>query len=97
MQAVVWYDMIRIYRFTQHPSGRERMADDEGFHLVRELAADCIEMLVNVGIIDSISDRWPPEVQDNWRQKIEQLRDNVNSTTAEVQEFASTWDDQAAS
>jgi hypothetical protein len=73
------------------------MAEDEngeeGFGHIRQLASDCIEMLVSVGIIDSISGRWPPDVQEAWRQKLEGLRYNINATTAEVQEFASAWDD----
>lgn len=68
------------------------MTEDEAFTQVRELAADCIEMLVNVGIIDSISERWPEAVQERWHERIDMLRQNINQTTAEVQEFASAWD-----
>jgi hypothetical protein len=55
-----------------------------------------MDMLVSVGIIDSISPRWPDEVIEQWHDKIEAARLVVNRITNEVQEFASAWDDPLA-
>ena len=70
------------------------MAHDESFSEVRELAGDCIELLVNVGIIDSISPRWPPEVVEQWTDRLQLMRGSIARWTREVQEFASAWDDR---
>ena len=69
---------------------------EEEYNEVRELAGDCVEMLVSVGIIDSISPRWPEEVIDRWHDRIRSIRRTVNRMTAEVQEFASAWDNDSA-
>jgi len=61
---------------------------------VRELAGDAIELLINVGIIDSIADRWPDEVRDEWMSKIWSISEFMRRQIGEIQEFASAWDDR---
>ena len=52
-----------------------------------------MELLVNVGLIDSISQKWPQVVQDNWAERLENLDKQLQQEIVEVQNFAEAFDD----
>lgn len=67
----------------------EDVGQDEEF---RELVQNSAELTINVGIINSVSSRWPEDVQRNWLEKIELMNAWINDQVREVQEFASALD-----
>jgi len=58
----------------------------------RGLVVDCADLMVNVGIIDSVRVHWPEEIQANWDEKIRSIRRMIYDQIYEVQEFASSYD-----
>lgn len=58
----------------------------------RELAADFADTLVCVGLVDSVSESWPTEVQERWRERLGEMREWAQRQTQEAQEFASSYD-----
>lgn len=56
------------------------------------LCIAAIELVVNVGIMDSISDRWPDEVKDNWDARMENLTERMQQETEEIQQFGVAFD-----
>jgi len=51
-----------------------------------------MDMAVTVGLIDSISERWPEDVQEQWRQWIDDTTELCDSRMQEAQTFASSHD-----
>jgi hypothetical protein len=69
------------------------MPQSDPENVVRELAGDAVNLLVSVGLIDSISGRWPNAVQEAWQERLTRMIHTINIMNEEVQEFASAWDD----
>lgn len=57
-----------------------------------ELCENAVALLVNVGIISSIRERWPENVQTNWVDEIQQMGEKLSDMTRVAQEFASGLD-----
>jgi len=51
-----------------------------------------VDLLVNVHIISSIAPRWPDEVQGNWLDEVQQMRERLDDYVRVAQEFASALD-----
>ena len=60
---------------------------------LRELAHSSIECLVTVNLIGSVIQRYPEEVQENFKEKVMQLTANIERETQEFQAFAEAFDD----
>ena len=60
--------------------------------LVKEAAVEFVELLINVGIINSISESWPEQVQENWCHRLGDMVKFASNQIREVQEFASAYD-----
>jgi hypothetical protein len=48
---------------------------------------------VTLGIIGSISERWPPEVQEQWEERLDTIKDWATEQMQEAQMFAASWDE----
>ena len=59
----------------------------------RALCVTAIELLVNVGLMDSVSSAWPEQVQENWEEKLDTLILRLQQETEEIQAFAEAFDD----
>jgi hypothetical protein len=77
----------------RRPVSRGRSDLPRHDELFNELCVATMELTVNVGIISSIADRWPEEVQDNWCDKLEEAITWARRQMGEVQEFATSWDE----
>jgi hypothetical protein len=60
---------------------------------LRELSADLVDLAVNVGIMGSVMDRYPQEVQDNWDERIAEIRSWVQDQTGQIQQFGEAYDE----
>lgn len=58
----------------------------------RELCHSAVEFLVNVGLIDSISARWPEDVQEQWEEWKTDSLVGLSRRMEEAQHFASSHD-----
>lgn len=63
---------------------------DELFH---ELTIIVVEMVVNIGIMNSIMGQMPEHVQENWLERMRIVRDSAYSMTKEVQDFGEAFDE----
>ena len=59
----------------------------------KEAAHEFTDLIVNAGLIDSISDSWPERVQENWVERLENMKNWASAQIREVQEFASAFDE----
>lgn len=66
--------------------------EEDQYSEYRELAADFAETLVNVGLINSISGKWPTEVQERWHERLREMREWAHEQTSQAQDFASAYD-----
>lgn len=57
-----------------------------------ELRENAVDLLVNVGIISSIRERWPEEVQQNWINELQGMSERLTDDLRVAQEFASGLD-----
>jgi hypothetical protein len=57
-----------------------------------ELCNEAMALCINVGIMDSVSDRWPEHVQEAWYERIMDIKRRLGQEIVEVQEFASSYD-----
>ena len=71
------------------PQGRSESLEMLYRELVNELAA----LMVNAGLIGSIARRWPKEVQSNWAERLEMMRDRATQEIQEIQMFAEQYDE----
>jgi predicted secreted protein len=60
--------------------------------LFRDLVYNCAELTVHVGMVGSIAHRWPDQVQENWREKLQGMIEWANQQIEEVQQFAEAFD-----
>jgi hypothetical protein len=67
------------------------MAEHE-YSEFHELCIEAITLTINVGLLDSVSNRWPDEVQEAWIERMQQIRMRLSREIEEVQEFASSYD-----
>ena len=65
------------------------MPDEDEF---RELCGDVMEMVVTVGMVDSVSERWPDDVQESWAERVQMIRKSLQQHTEEVHQFATSYD-----
>lgn len=68
-------------------------AAEERSQEFRELAADAVELLIHVGLMNSVAAQWPEEVQRNWTQKMGIMREWIKDQVVEVQQFTEAYDD----
>lgn len=59
----------------------------------RALVITAAELLVNVGLMDSVSQNWPPVVQENWEERLDFLIFKLQHEMEEIQGFAEAFDD----
>ena len=59
----------------------------------RALVITAAELLVNVGLMDSVSQNWPEVVQENWDERVTNLIHNLQREMGEIQDFAEAFDD----
>jgi hypothetical protein len=57
-----------------------------------ELCIEAITLTINVGLMDSVSSRWPEDVQTAWIERMQQIKMRLSREIEEVQEFASSYD-----
>ena len=62
---------------------------DELFH---DLQHNVMELLVNVGLFQTVADAWPQIVQEQWVMKIQAQVEWAQGEIAEVQAFAEYFD-----
>jgi hypothetical protein len=51
-----------------------------------------MELVVHVGLMNSVAGRWPEEVQENWDEKVRAIRERAEQEIVEIQEFAEFYD-----
>jgi hypothetical protein len=51
------------------------------------------ELMVHVGLMDSVSRHWPEVVQENWAERLDTLILKLQRETEEIQGFAEAFDD----
>jgi hypothetical protein len=54
-----------------------------------------IDLLIVVGLIESVIDRYPQHVRENFTQKIERLTEEMTAITSEFIDFGEAYDDEA--
>jgi hypothetical protein len=59
----------------------------------RALVITAAELLVNVGIMQSVADQWPLVVQENWEERLDSLILKLQHEMEEIQGFAEAFDD----
>ena len=77
--------------------GDERRCDDipeDQHESYKEISITAVELAVNVGLMTSISDRWPRHVQENWMEWIIDTEKLLRAKIAEAQSFAEYFDDR---
>lgn len=60
---------------------------------LRELSADLVDLAVNAGIMGSIMNRYPLEVQEGWDERIAEIRSWVQDQTRQIQQFGEAYDE----
>lgn len=60
--------------------------------MIRQIVIACAELTFNAGIMDSVSANFPENVQANWEERLEAIRDWALIQTEEIQSFAESWD-----
>lgn len=63
-----------------------------GDELLSEIATKAMELSVNVGLFNSVSPHWPEHVQENWRQRMGEVRADLQKHIDEIQQFAEAFD-----
>lgn len=58
----------------------------------RQLTADLAELAVNAGLVNSVIGHYPEEVQNNWDEKLAEIRRWANNEILEIQSFAEAFD-----
>jgi hypothetical protein len=57
------------------------------------LSADLVDLAVNAGIMGSIMNRYPLEVQEGWDERIAEIRSWVQDQTRQIQQFGEAYDE----
>ena len=68
------------------------MSEDE-VEARQHLNEACINLLVTIGLVASVMDRFPQDVQENFTEKINEFRDTVHQATGEFIDFGQSFDD----
>jgi phage-related protein len=66
---------------------------DEEVEARQQLGEACINLLVTIGLVASVMERFPIEVQQNFTTKINEFRETVQEVTNEFVEFGGAYDD----
>jgi len=69
-------------------AGREEYRDE----IYHDLQHAVMELMVNVGLFNTVAAHWPPMVQENWQAKIQAQIEWAQGEIAEVQSFAEYFD-----
>jgi hypothetical protein len=78
------------------PAGRREVKgidDDRRDNCISELNQSAIDLIVSVGILASVMGRFPPEVEENFVEKIENLSILIREETAEFHLFGEALDE----
>jgi hypothetical protein len=59
---------------------------------LRELGADLMELAINVGLIGSVIEQFPEHVQENFKERVKEIREWTGEQTRQIQEFGSAYD-----
>lgn len=59
----------------------------------KQLNEACIGLLVTIGLIASVMERFPVDVQENFAEKINEFRVTVEQVTGEFIDFGQAYDD----
>lgn len=59
---------------------------------LRELSGDLVELAVNIGLMGSVMPQMPDEVQENFVERVTEIREWVREQTRQIQEFGSAYD-----
>lgn len=59
----------------------------------RDLSANCMDLLINVGLMNTIREHWPEHVQENWTEKMQSMNMWIHQQIEEVQTFAEAFDE----
>lgn len=70
------------------------MGESEAESDFREVAADLAELMATVGLLDSICQTWPENVQENWQREKVKLRGQIQQRSEELQLFAEAYDEE---
>lgn len=62
---------------------------DDAFKALRE---STIDLLINVGLIMTLSDKWPEEVQKRFAGKLDTVTGELRREMGEVQDFGQYFD-----
>jgi hypothetical protein len=57
------------------------------------LASTLAELTVHVGLMSSVANNWPENVQDNWTDKVDGMIERAEQDIREVQQFAEAFDE----
>jgi len=49
--------------------------------------------MVHIGLMSSVAERWPEDVQENWDQRVTQIRRRAERDIREIQGFAEYYDE----
>jgi len=66
---------------------------DEEVEARQQLNEACINLLVTIGLVASVMERFPVDVQENFAEKINEFRDTVHQVTGEFIDFGQSYDD----
>jgi hypothetical protein len=67
--------------------------EEQGSEARKMLGEACINLLVTIGLVASVMDRFPADVQENFTEKINEFRDTVHQVTGEFIDFGVAFDD----
>ena len=58
----------------------------------QELCTSTMELLITVGLMDTVKEQWPEVVQMAWHERMYQLKHHMETQAEEAQQFASHYD-----
>jgi len=70
------------------------MEEEQGSEARKALNEACINLLVTIGLVASVMDRFPEDVQENFTEKINEFRETVHMVTNEFVDFGEAYDDR---
>jgi hypothetical protein len=65
----------------------------EGEEAYSEMCMAFMELMVSMGLLGSIMDRYPEDVQENFDERVTRYTEWARRQTAEIQEFGESWDE----
>ena len=68
------------------------MGEDDG-HVYSSMCNAFMELMVSMGLMGSIMDRYPEDVRENWDERMVRYTEWARRQTEEIQSFGESWDE----